>query len=332
MKKSKRTFRELGVLTATVCLLATLLSTSPARASQSAADYFYNGMRAMEEREYDRACEFFAASVEKETNTATYYQLGRCNEKQGKFGSARAAYLTAAQLADKSGDVTRAAVARARIAEIEIESSRLLVTVPPQRPHGLTIINNDATVSPGMWNTPIMVDVGEQRIQFVAPGFAPHSTVLDVRRGTIGTVALPALRRYREQALLDMEDDESDDLSEPLIVDAPKFFGGIGLAAAGLTLTTVGALGAADCGAACDALYPGKPGYSALTVAGGLLLTGVGRHRNGRRYRRRRRSDDRKEHRARHRRSDIGDPPRNLLNRGSATSSCPASPLSGFGC
>jgi hypothetical protein len=174
------------------CVAATALAGNTA--AQSAQDQFNEGMKLMAKGDFDGACAAFEKSEDPEPTIATRYQLGKCNEERGHYGTAYLRYGDAARLADEKGDKKRAQVARQRANEVEPKAPRMVIVVPADRQvDGLTIKRGGKKVPKADWSKATVVDNGFHDIEISAPGVKTVTMRVEAKGGTVAKVAVPKL-------------------------------------------------------------------------------------------------------------------------------------------
>ena len=265
-----------------VLLVALWVSVALPAYAQDADAAFEAGMKHMAAGDYSAACASFKKSEVPEPTMASRYQLGSCNEKRGRFASARQAYLDAAALADKQGDAKRAKVARARAKEMDDKVPLLLVVVgAKQLVEGLTVLHNGEEVPAERWNTPMKVDPGEQLVRFAAPGYKAVTLKLEViEAGEVTRAVAPTLSRNGAAAT------GGADAADRASTGGPNalFWTGLGLGVGGAVLAVVGVADLAQppvdvCDGLCEVpVYEEKDNTLAilgLALGGTLLAVGV---------------------------------------------------------
>jgi hypothetical protein len=133
-----------------------LIALVPATARADAYDVcFDEGKEQLGKARWAEACATFARCEGiRGATVKTRYQLGRCNEEQGKFQSAYEAFSDAARMSAQAGDDERAEVARKRAKELERKVARIRINVAPSAMEidGLEVQRNGAVVPREVWN------------------------------------------------------------------------------------------------------------------------------------------------------------------------------------
>ena len=112
-------------------LLPSLAHAQEKSAAEQAEALFMQARSAMELERYEEACPLFEASNRLFPNTATVFNLARCEEKIGKLVSALGHYRTVLdQYAAKQEENGRTAYARTRIEALVPRLSKLTIVVP----------------------------------------------------------------------------------------------------------------------------------------------------------------------------------------------------------
>lgn len=178
-----------------MALVLAMVTVAPAAFGQSAQDHFNEGMKRLAKSDWNGACAAFEKSEQPEPTMATRYQLGRCNEERGHFGTAYLMYQSAADIADKQGDTKRRDVARQRVAELEPKATKLVILVPPDRQVDGMSIKRDGTVVPkGEWNKAAVVSNGFHDVQVSAPGRKNVTMRVEAKdTGSVSKITVPAL-------------------------------------------------------------------------------------------------------------------------------------------
>ncbi|HEX9618697.1 MAG TPA: hypothetical protein VF989_01100 [Polyangiaceae bacterium] len=180
-----------GALAATGAAASARAETARAAAAealfQQAQELFANG-------QVEEACEKFKASQQIDRELGAQLHLADCYERIGRTASAWAAFLAAAAIAERSGDMERRRIALTRVEALEPQLSYVVLHVPPEHATaGLVTSIGDMQVPPGSWGVAIPVDPGEQRLHAVAPGRAGWTRALVVRAGATKSATLPEL-------------------------------------------------------------------------------------------------------------------------------------------
>lgn len=190
-----------------VLTLSCALSLAPrARAEITAIErataeaLFQEGVQLMDQGEYARACEKFAGTLEVERGLGTMLHLADCYDKLGRTASSWALFEEVASLAKLSGD-NRESIAAARAGELESRLSLVYLKfteVPATKaPKDLQVTIGESKIPSAMWNSPIPLDPGQQRIEVVAHGYEPWSLSLVVAPGpSLRHVTIPQLTPF----------------------------------------------------------------------------------------------------------------------------------------
>ena len=174
------------------CLVASLLLAfpAPARAEVTAAQrataeaLFQQAAQLMDGKQYNEACEKFAASQELDPGLGTTLYLADCYELSGKTASAWALFQEAADGARRAQQADRERIATERASSLEAHLSKLELRVPSaRRVPGLELRLNDAPVPSASWNLALPVDPGHTRVEVRAPGKKPWFVQVDVSTG-----------------------------------------------------------------------------------------------------------------------------------------------------
>lgn len=159
---------------------------------------FQEAVALMDQGEYGRACEKFAGTLEVERGLGTMLHLADCYDKLGRTASSWALFEEVASLAKLSGD-NRESIAAARANELESRLSLVYLKFSPtspaaKAPKTLRVTIGESKIPSAMWNSPIPLDPGQQRIEVAADGYEPWSLSLVVAPGpSLRHVTIPQL-------------------------------------------------------------------------------------------------------------------------------------------
>lgn len=130
------------------------------------------------------ACPRLEESQRLDPANGTLLALAMCHEAQGRLASASAEFAQVARLAERDGQVERAAWATERLAALKPLLSQLDVRIPQavRRLPELQVRLNRATLQDNAWDTPIPVDGGEYRISVSAAGYQSWEHVVQMAR------------------------------------------------------------------------------------------------------------------------------------------------------
>ncbi len=171
------------------------LSAEPtAQARADAESSFREGKARLDAENYRGACEAFAESHRLDPSVGALLNLGVCNEKQGKSGSAWAAYREAESLALTRQDSKRAALAASEAERLEqgLTKVTLRLSAGAKRVAGLRVYKNEVELK--SFDLPTVVDPGELRVRAEAPGYEPWSKTFQPAPGTSReTIEIPPL-------------------------------------------------------------------------------------------------------------------------------------------
>ncbi len=154
-----------------LCILVGLLSLTAVAHGDDSKAAFQEGMKLLGTGDYAGACAAFKRSEDPAPTVSTQYQLGRCNESRGRFGTAHRFFLTAAAMAAEAGEDGRAKTARQRAREVEPQAGKMAIIVPQDHQvEGLTITCDDIDVPQKDWGKAVPMDSGTHTIVLSAPG------------------------------------------------------------------------------------------------------------------------------------------------------------------
>jgi hypothetical protein len=165
-----------GRASALLALGAAALTSATAAAqgnSQSAMAeaLFRNGRTLMAAGNYAEACPKFAESQKIDPKLGTLMNLALCHEKAGLSASAWAEYAQAAELARRSAQSEREAVARERVSALEASLTHVVVDADAKSE--LVVTLDGQPIGAGAYGTPMPVDPGDHVLQADCPGKAP---------------------------------------------------------------------------------------------------------------------------------------------------------------
>jgi hypothetical protein len=149
-----------------------------AYAGESAESLFKEGRALLDAKQYDAACPKLAKSHALDPGAGTLLALALCHEGQGKTKAAWAELQEAAELGRRVGRTDLAKAAEKRARDLEKTLSRLVVRMPDGDTTGYEVRCDGEPIAETAWNTPVVVDAGEHRVEVRAPGKAPRSYVV----------------------------------------------------------------------------------------------------------------------------------------------------------
>ncbi|MDB4944135.1 MAG: hypothetical protein JWP97_3669 [Labilithrix sp.] len=135
----------------------------------------------------DAACELFAESVRLDPAPGARLNLADCDERRGRFASARQEFADALA-ALPSGD-DRIAFTRERIASLAPRVPTLVITASGL-PDGAEVLRDGARVARPSLGQPIPVDPGRHELRVRGPGFRDSVRAVTVGAGERNEVAL----------------------------------------------------------------------------------------------------------------------------------------------
>lgn len=179
-------------------VLASTTALSQTKEAQAEA-LFHEGVRLMNEGQFEKACPKFEESQKTDPSSGTLLNLASCYEQTNRPASAWATYKAAAALAEQLGQSDRVATAKERIAALEPSLPKLRITAA-QTP-GLMIKRNGLDIGASSLGEPMFVDPGEHTLEASAPGFKNWSKTIAVPQGAGETsIAVPALEQSNENS------------------------------------------------------------------------------------------------------------------------------------
>lgn len=162
---------------------------TPRRAG-AADSLFREGRTLLDAKRYDEACPKLAESQRLEAGAGTLLALALCHEGQGKTATAYNELVEAAALGKRVGRADLAAAAQKRAQVMEPLLSRVVVRMPSADAPAVEydVKCDGEPVEKAQWNTPLLVDPGEHKVDVSAKGKVARSYV--VRLTGAGTVEI----------------------------------------------------------------------------------------------------------------------------------------------
>jgi len=163
----------------------------------AAAEALFNEARTlMQQGDYEQACPKLAESQRLDPAAGTAINLAECYERQGKSATAWAAWLAAASVARRAGQMDRVELAEGKAAALEGTLSRLVIKVPEKvRVPGLKITRGVVAVGESSWDSALPVDPGRYTIRAEAPNRRPFEVAVTVEgSGAVAHVVIPKLQ------------------------------------------------------------------------------------------------------------------------------------------
>jgi len=156
---------------------------------------FDEGVQAMNEKAYDRACRKLEEVVKLQPGkVGAMMQLAQCYEESGKLASASSRYRAAADAAAPSDE--RGSKARAKVEALAARVPKLTIVVAAanRAARGFTVTRGGRDVGTAEWDTAVPVDPGKYEILASAPGKKPWSLTVEVAAGDAKTrIEVPSL-------------------------------------------------------------------------------------------------------------------------------------------
>jgi hypothetical protein len=142
---------------------------------------FQEARQLMEAGELDRACPKFAKSLELDDKLGTELNLAVCHQRQGKTATAWAEFTAARSRAQQEQRRHRADFAAARIEELSVKLSYLVI----QASSGTTVMLDAKPVSAVMFDTKLPVDPGPHVLEATAEAKKPWRKEFEVAPGPV---------------------------------------------------------------------------------------------------------------------------------------------------
>jgi hypothetical protein len=176
-----------------IAAVIVVLAPALARAVSPAAEaLFEDGRRLMAAGQTAEACKRFAESNALEPSSGKLLNLALCHEQMGKTATAWAEYRAAARLARDQGRADRAAVADAKVAELEPALAHLTPRAAAPVP-GLKIALGEMVLDETALGVLVPVDPGEHEVVVSAPGRRAWTGRVTIANGERRTIEIPAL-------------------------------------------------------------------------------------------------------------------------------------------
>lgn len=170
----------------------------PTRDTKANAIQFFNRAKDLHEAgKFSEACPLFEESLRLDFGLGALLYLSDCQEQIGRTASAWAGFKEASELAARSGQKERAAIAADRAAKLEPTLSYLRIELAPEHAETKTrLLRNGAAISALLSLDALAVDPGVQEIIAEADGYKPFKTSIEVPKGTgTTTLKIPALEK-----------------------------------------------------------------------------------------------------------------------------------------
>lgn len=129
---------------------------------------FREARKLMASRDFQTACPKLEESYRLDPAAGTAVNLGDCFDRVGKVGSALLAYQAAKRLLAPS-DPRNAPVAK-QIAVLKRRVSRVIITLAPDAPEGVTVLRDGRPVDVADFGKALPVNSGKHTIEVQAPG------------------------------------------------------------------------------------------------------------------------------------------------------------------
>jgi hypothetical protein len=182
--------RRVALAALVVASVAALPSVARADApgATHADSLFREGRTLLDAKRFDDACPKLAESQKLEPGAGTLLALALCHEGQGKTATAYNELVEAAALGKRVGRPELAAAAQKRAQVMEPQLSRVVVRMPSADAVDYDVKCDGEPLEKAQWNTPILVDPGEHKVDVSGKGKTSRSYV--VRLSGAGTVEL----------------------------------------------------------------------------------------------------------------------------------------------
>lgn len=181
---------------ASVWVLASLCFPAAAHGQvDEATALFEAGKKLFAEGKTEQACTRFQQSYDLVPGIGIQYNLARCYAKLGRSASAYRHFLEVADIAQRTGQLKRAGVARDQAAQLEPVLVRVRVRIRDAS-EGLVVSIDDAPLSQEELSAARPVDPGRHEIVAVAPERVRWSSTIDATKvGDTIEIEVPILEK-----------------------------------------------------------------------------------------------------------------------------------------
>lgn len=191
-------------LVGTLALGAVATAVTPARAQDSQAPdartqatgraLFNEGVALYNEGKFAEACAKLETSLKYFPGIGVRGKLAECYERLGRYASAWSMYKEVAELATRSGEPTREAVANERVKALEPKLSHVTIVLPPASDApGLVVKRNGQVLDRSKLGVAQTVDAGSFTVEVTAPNRKLFVTQVAVTAGQSARIEVPAL-------------------------------------------------------------------------------------------------------------------------------------------
>lgn len=191
-------------LAGTLALGAVATAVTPARAQDTQAPdartqatgraLFNEGVALYNEGKFAEACAKLETSLKYFPGIGVRGKLAECYEKLGRYASAWAMYKEVADLATRSGEPTREAVANERVKALEPKLSHVTIVLPPaSEAPGLIVKRNGQVVDRSQLGVTQTVDAGNFTVEVTAPNRKLFFTQVALTAGQSARIEIPVL-------------------------------------------------------------------------------------------------------------------------------------------
>lgn len=177
----------IGLVAAGVALTMTSLTASASGEDPVTADALFREAKArMAKGEVARACTLFAESQRLDPAPGTLLNLADCEEKNGRFATARQLFVRASESLPSSDE--RVAYALRRAKELEPRVASIVLRVPQGAPAGVRVVMDGTTWSAASFGIPLPIDPGDHVLDVRADGHVPRPMQISLASGEAKTV------------------------------------------------------------------------------------------------------------------------------------------------
>jgi hypothetical protein len=173
-----------------VVTLAVGLSTRPAAAQSTPAAeaLFDEGRRAMESKDYERACQRFRESNRLDPAVGTLLNLAVCETARAHLATGWELFKS---VAEKLGpEDPRRKYVTSELAQIEPRLPKLVFQLAPGAPQDTRVKEGATEFSGAAFGVPLPLDPGAHHFAVDAPGYAAHVVEVELTEGATTTLEI----------------------------------------------------------------------------------------------------------------------------------------------
>ncbi|AKV02171.1 hypothetical protein AKJ09_08834 [Labilithrix luteola] len=168
--------------------------TPDARTQATGRALFNEGVALYNDGKFAEACAKLETSLKYFPGIGVRGKLAECYEKLGRYASAWSMYKEVADLATRSGEPTREAVANERVKALDPKLSHVTIVLPPANDvPGLVVKRNGQVLERAKLGAAQTVDAGNVTVEVTAPNRKLFYTQVAVTVGQSTRIEIPAL-------------------------------------------------------------------------------------------------------------------------------------------